>query len=195
MPALDGFDVIEQVAARSALFIFGSLTPDHACTPFDHRLVDRALRRLSAAAPDVGEHRRLARLSINEEEGILLSNKAVVIHTAAKSHILRGNIQWLKELDPGSSCASTTACSILVLQGRRTRGVQRGAARGDGLGMAQSARSVLGIVPVQPKPRLPRLLAVRARQVSPSIDIARIRWEYHSARKAEAAPEKARVKK
>jgi two-component system, LytTR family, response regulator len=129
MPDLDGFGMIEQIeCAATPLFVFVTGYSEHAakafeieavdyvCKPFNkERLsvaVERALRRLGAAASSAGESQWLSRLSIRDAERILFvpveeilwieaANKYVVIHTAVSSHILRQTIQGLEErLDP-----------------------------------------------------------------------------------------------
>jgi len=129
MPDLDGFGMLEQVAgARSPLFVFVTgyseyavrafeiEAVDYLCKPFDKdRLlvaVERALRRLSATGPQSTGRQWLSRLSIKDGDRIEFlpveeivwieaANKYVVIHTSARSHILRQTIQSLEDaLDP-----------------------------------------------------------------------------------------------
>jgi two-component system, LytTR family, response regulator len=129
MPGLDGFGMIDQIAAaRAPLFVFVTgyseyavkafeiEAVDYLCKPFDkERLslsVERALRRRSSVGPPGGGSQWLSRLSIKDDERILFvpveeivwieaANKYVVIHTATESHISRQTIQGLEgKLDP-----------------------------------------------------------------------------------------------
>jgi two-component system, LytTR family, response regulator len=125
MPGLDGFEMIDQLAGtRPPLFVFVTgygeyavrafeiEAVDYLCKPFDkERLsisVQRAIRRLNSGIAQDGDHGRwLSRLSIKDNEHILFvpveeiiwieaANKYVVIHTPARSHILRQTIQALE---------------------------------------------------------------------------------------------------
>jgi two-component system, LytTR family, response regulator len=125
MPGLDGFGMIDRIVdIRVPLFVFVTgygeyavkafeiEAVDYLCKPFDkERLslsVERAMRRLNSAVPDVGESQWLSRLSIKDDERILFvpvdeiiwieaANKYVVIHTPNGTHISRQTIQGLEE--------------------------------------------------------------------------------------------------
>lgn len=129
MPGLDGFGMLDRLGgARPPLLVFVTGYDDYAvkafeidavdylCKPFDgERLtvaIERALRRLHAAALGAGESPCLSRLQIKQDGQIALlpvneivwieaANKYVVIYTANTSHVLRQTIQNLEnQLDP-----------------------------------------------------------------------------------------------
>lgn len=132
MPSLDGLDMIERIdGPRLPLFVLVTGHCEHAvkafelgavdylCKPFDEErltaAVERALRRLHAAAADGSGSRWLSQLEIADTgRGVVVpvpvaeiiwieaANRYVVIHTAAGSHTVRQSIQGLeKRLDPG----------------------------------------------------------------------------------------------
>lgn len=131
MPSLNGLDMIERVdGPRLPLFVlvtghceyavkaFELEAVDYLCKPFDEErlsaAVERALRRLHAAAADGGGNRWLSQLEIADAgRGVVVplpvaeiiwieaANRSVVIHTTAGPHILRQSIRALeKRLDP-----------------------------------------------------------------------------------------------
>jgi two-component system, LytTR family, response regulator len=125
MPGLDGFGMIHDLAgSRPPLFVFVTSYSEYAvrafeidavdylCKPFDkERLstaIERAIRRLHAAAPNPAGSQWLTRLSIKDDERILFvpvdeiiwieaANKYVVIYTPTGSHISRQTIQGLED--------------------------------------------------------------------------------------------------
>jgi two-component system, LytTR family, response regulator len=130
MPGMDGFEMLGQVEHRP-MFIFVTGYSEHAvrafeieavdylCKPFDkERLtisLERAVRRLrlrDASREGKSGSQYLSRLSIKEEDGIVMvpvdrilwieaANKYVVIHTTDQKHIVRQTIQSLEDsLDP-----------------------------------------------------------------------------------------------
>jgi two-component system LytT family response regulator len=125
MPSLDGFGMIDQIAGtRLPLFVFVTGYGEYAVKAFEIEAVDylrkpfdrerlslsveRALRRLNASIPSIGESQWLTRLSIKDDERILFipvdeiiwieaANKYVAIHTPGGTHISRQTIQGLEE--------------------------------------------------------------------------------------------------
>jgi two-component system, LytTR family, response regulator len=132
MPGLNGFEMVDGVGAETApMFIFVTgyseyavkafeiEAVDYLCKPFDKERLSISLERAAwrfnarqAALESGREVQYLSRLSIKEEDGIVLvpvdrilwieaANKYVVVHTTDHKHILRQTIQSLENsLDP-----------------------------------------------------------------------------------------------